>query len=134
MNRKRRKLGKIISLAVACLLLFPPFPAESCEEGDQMQETCCCCACCHDSEPFLPQNDAERDDCSCRITEKNDVENSPAVIFSSNDNRPQTSLLTSKVEASFEDYQSRLVSQLSKALFLPSRDQPLYILHSSFLI
>jgi hypothetical protein len=133
-DMKSKTLGKTISLFIACLLLFPPLSVQPCQEVDLSQNTCCCCCCCQDSGSSLSNNDAEKDECPCQMSEKKQEESSPAIIFSYNDSRPETSLLTSKVEGSFEDYQSQLVGLSPHTIFLPSRDQPLYILHSSFLI
>lgn len=134
MDMNSKTLGKTISLFIACLLLFPPLSVRPCKKVDLPQNMCCCCCCCQDSGPSLSNDDAVKDECPCQMGEKKQEESSPAIIFSYNDSRPETSLLTSKVEGSFEDYQSQLAGLSPHRIFLPSRDQPLYILHSSFLI
>lgn len=135
MDMKRKILRRAISVFIAFLLLIPPLSARLCERAELSQNSCCCCCpCCQDSGPPLSDSDAEKDECPCQMSEKKQDESSPAVIFFYNDSRPETFLLTSKVEGSFEDYQSQLAGLSPHTLFLPTRDQPLYILHSSFLI
>jgi len=68
------------------------------------------------------------------MSEKQQEESPPAVIFSCNDSRPETSLLASEAKGITEDYPSQSVGLHHHSYLLPGRDQPLYILHSSFLI
>lgn len=132
---KRKMLRRTISVFIAFLLLIPPLSAQLCERVELSQNSCCCCcSCCQDSGPPLSDSDAEKDDCACQMSEKQQEKSSPAAVFSYNDSRPKIVLLASKVEEITKDYQSQLVGLHRHSYFLPSRDQPLYILHSSFLI
>jgi hypothetical protein len=123
-----------ISLFVICALFLAPVSVRPCEAVEAPEHTCCSCPCCQDSEPSHQENHAQKDECSCRIAEKHDEENSPAVVVSINHNKLQTSLLTSRIEGSFEYHQSPPLDFGSRNLTFPRRDEPLYILHSSFLI
>jgi len=133
-NMKREILGKTISLFIASLLLFPSLSVQLCEGVELSQNTCCCCCCCQDSESFLANEDAAADDCSCEITEKDTKESSPAVVIFRNDSGPETFVLASEVEGINEDHQSQLGGLSLHSYSLFKKDQPLYILHSSFLI
>jgi hypothetical protein len=123
-----------ISLFVICALFLAPVSVRPCEAVEAPEHTCCSCPCCQDSKPSPPDNHAQKDECSCRIAEKHEEENSPAVVVSVNGDKLQTSLLTSNIEGSFERHPSQFADIGSPNFIFPSRDQPLYILHSSFLI
>lgn len=134
MEMQSKNVRAAISLFVICALFLAPVSVRPCEAVEAPEHTCCSCPCCQDSEPSPPDNHAQKDECSCRIAEKHEEENSPAVVVSVNDNKLQTSLLISSIEGSFEYHQSRPTDFGSSDFIFPSRDQPLYILHSSFLI
>ena len=132
---KRKMLRRTISVFIAFLLLIPPLSAQLCERVELSQNSCCCCcSCCQDSGPPLSDSDAEKDDCACQMSEKLQEESLPAAVFSYNESRPKIVLLASEVEEITKDYQSQFADLSPHTLFLPTRDQPLYILHSSFLI
>jgi hypothetical protein len=133
---RTKALRTTISLVIGCFLLIPPLAVPSCERPGPEEESCCCCCCpcCQDSEPFAPENAAQDDGCSCRTAERHEEENSAAVVVSANDNKLHISLSMSSIEGSFEDHQNRPGDFGSGSLILPKRDQPLYILHSSFII
>jgi hypothetical protein len=132
-NTVAKKTVRAVSLLIVCLLIIPALPAQPCETSAQPADNCCCC-CCQNSGSFSPEDDAPKHDCPCQMAEEQPKENSPAVISSNHLSSPETSLLTSEVEGPFEDLQIRLSDSSPHTLFLPSRDQPLYILNSSFLI
>jgi hypothetical protein len=133
---RTKALRTTISLVIGCFLLIPPLALPSCERPDPEEESCCCCCCpcCDGSELSLSETGGETDDCSCEINESKQEEDSPAVVSSHHDGRVDILLPASRVEGDSEDYGHPLIGWLSTDLFLPGRDQPLYILHSSLLI
>jgi len=132
---KSKMLGRTISVFVGFLLLIPPLSAQPCQRVDLSQNSCCCCCpCCQNSVPSLSDSDVERAECACQIREKQQEESSPAVIFSQHDGRPEISFSSSQVEGFTEDCPSQLTGLPPHSYLLPTRDQPLYILHSSLLI
>lgn len=133
MNMKRKILGRTISLFIASLLLFPSLSVQLCE-GVELSENTCCSCCCQSSESLLANEDAAADDCSCEITEKDTEESSPAVVISRNDSGPETFVFALEVKGINEDHQSQLDSLALHSYSLLKKDQPLYILNSSFLI
>jgi hypothetical protein len=129
-----KKAQAAISLFVMCMLFLAPVALRPCETTEAPEHTCCCCACCQESEPPPAENHSHRDECSCRMAERHDQESSPAVLVSASDNRPEMSPLTFEVRQAFEGDPNRPLDFDSRNPTLPSRDQPLYILNSSFLI
>ena len=134
MNMRHKNAQAAISLFVMCALFLAPVSVQACDTTEAVEEACCCCPCCQETEYSPSESHNQKDECSCRIAEKHEEENSPAVLVSVNDDRPQISLLTLEIKGSFECEQSRPLDFGSRNPILPSRDQPLYILHSSFLI
>jgi hypothetical protein len=133
-DMQKKKLRATISLFVICALFLAPVSVRPCETTEALDHACCSCPCCQHAGSCPSEGDAQEDECSCRIAEKHDEENSPAVVVSINHNKLQTPLLTSSIEGSFEHDQGESADSDSGDPIFPSRDQPLYILHSSFLI
>jgi hypothetical protein len=133
-NMKHKNMQAAISLFVMCALFLAPVAVRPCETTEVPEQSCCCCPCCQETESSPSESHPQKDECSCRMAEKHDEENSPAVLVSDNDDKPQISLLTLEIKGSFECQQGRPLDSGSRNLILPSRDHPLYILHSSFLI
>jgi len=133
-NIPHKNAQAAISLLVMCAFFLAPVAVRPCETTEVPEQTCCCCPCCQETESSPSESHTQKDECSCRMAEKHEEENSPAVIVSVKDDKPQISLPTLEIEGSFECEQSRPLDFGSRNLILPSRDQPLYILHSSFLI
>ena len=134
MNIRHSKAQAAISLLVMCALFLAPVAVQPCEASELAEQACCCCPCCQETESAPSESHAQDEECSCRTAEKNDQETSPAVPVSVSDSKPEMSPLTLEVKGSFEGDQSRPLDFGSRNPILPSRDQPLYILHSSFLI
>jgi len=68
------------------------------------------------------------------MSEKQTEENSPAVIVSYDDNKPEAYLVAGEVELLNADSFIQQTCFYSPTFHLPSRDRPLYILYSTFLI
>jgi hypothetical protein len=66
--------------------------------------------------------------------EKHQKENSPAVMVFHHEDRLGTPLMASEVEVITKDYRPQLTGLYSQPFLPTSKDPPLYLLHSSFLI
>ncbi|NIN00831.1 MAG: hypothetical protein GTO24_22940 [candidate division Zixibacteria bacterium] len=132
MDVRRKILARLISLLIISLLLVPPLSAQPCERAEASQQTCCCC--CPDSGPSRSINDAEKDECSCQISEQSQKDKSSPIIVFQNDTRPVTLLPAARIGDNAEDFQGQLGGSPLEAPDRASGDRPLYILHSSFLI
>lgn len=131
--------SKIISLLLVSILLFLPLSAQSCPTiptPDQKEDVSAnaCCGCCANSSTSLPSDNGNQHNCPCQMTEKQSEDRSPAVIISHDDSKSETSLVTSNVEERSENYPSQPIFSSTHSFSLASRDRPLYLLHSLFLI
>ena len=122
---------KLTSFLILSVLLLVPLSAQSCQELDVLEKACCCCS---ESDQFSQTNHTKQHECGCQMGKKQQEESSPAVIVSHQDSKPETFLVTSEVELITEDYLVQTTSLYSHPFSFPSRDRPLYLLHSSFLI
>jgi hypothetical protein len=66
--------------------------------------------------------------------EKQQEESSPAVIISHHDSKPETFLAASEIEVIAKDYFTQLTGSCPHPFLFTSKDPPLYLLLSSFLI
>jgi hypothetical protein len=130
---KTKTLKVAIVFFTACALLLPALSAESCQRAVRLEDPCCC-SCCEDSEWSLPDESAQEPDCSCGIGERREEEDAPAIVFSYSDSRHQTTPFQPYIEETTTDFEDQLAGLGPSSLSLPSRDQPLYILHLSLLI
>jgi hypothetical protein len=128
------RLVKTTALLVACVLLLPGLPTQSCEPVDRSDDACCSCCCCHDSELLLSDEGFEREECGCEMSEGQNEEGSPAVVTSQPEKRPEIIPLAEGFNQTTTDYQFEFEGFAHHPLILTNKDQPLYILHSSFLI
>jgi hypothetical protein len=134
MEKSGKRLAKIIALLVACVLLLPGLPTQSCEPVDRSEEACCSCCGCHDSEPLLSDEGIEREECSCEMSEGQKEEGSPAVVTFQPEKRPEITPLETDTDRTAAAIQIEFSNLTHHPLILPNKDQPLYILYSSFLI
>ena len=134
MNMRHKNAQVAISLLVVCAFFIVPVWGRPCETTEVPEQACCCCACCQETEPPPTENHSHRDECACRMAERHNQETSPAVPVSASDNKPEMSPLTFEVRETLEGDPNRPLDFGSHNPTLPSRDQPLYILNSSFLI
>ena len=130
----RKNARATISLLVMCALFLAPVSVRPCETTEAPEQTCCCCPCCQETESSPVETEGEKDDCSCEISEAKEVESSPAVVSSHRHGGVEILLAASGTQGETDNYQAPFIAQLSASLCPPSRGQPLYILHSSFLI
>jgi len=119
---------KTSAIFLITLLLFVYPSAQACQKAEVSQKNCCCCG---NSSQF---DTAEQRDCSCQMGENKPEEKTPAVITSNSDTRPENFLATSEIELIYEHYLSQLNELYSNSFLPPSREPPLYLLNSSFLI
>jgi hypothetical protein len=134
MNMRHKNAQVAISLLAICALFCAPVWGQPCETTEALEEACCCCPCCQETDSSLAETGGEGDDCPCEMSEADESEGSPAVILSNRSGGVEILLVASSARGETDDYRSSSITQLFSSLFLPSRDQPLYILHSSFLI
>jgi hypothetical protein len=132
-NIRREMVGKSISLFIVCLLLFTPLLAHPCQRVYMSKSSGCCC-CCKGSGSFSPKEDKEEQKCPCQMAKKQQEETSPAVIVSHHNGEPETLLMASEVEVITKDYFTQFPNLCHHPLLPTSKDPPLYLLHSSFLI
>jgi hypothetical protein len=133
-------LTKTISVLLVSILLISPLSAQSCpiiptpdQKVDVSVNTCCGC-CANSSTASLPSDAAEQHQCPCKMTEKQTEERSPGVVVNRYDSKPETLLVTLVAELISEDCLPKLIISSSHTFFLPSRDRPLFLLHSTLLI
>ena len=134
MKIRHKNVQVAISLLAICAFFIVPLRVQPCETTEVPEQACCCCTCCQETESAPSKSHAQDDECSCSMAERHDQESSPAVLVSASDNRPEISPLTFEVRQEFEGDPNRPLDFASRNPTLPSRDQPLYILNSSFLI
>jgi hypothetical protein len=131
-------LTKVTSLLIASILLFTSFSVPTCplnqmadKKTDSTEKTCCCC---QNSSHKLQTNSPKGQDCPCQVSERKPEDRSPAVVVSNYDSKPDAVFLTLE-KAPVQENQITPIDFSSHNTFkLSSRDRPLYILQSSFLI
>jgi hypothetical protein len=133
-------LTKTISLLLVSILLLSFLSVQSCpmiptpdQKVDVSANTCCGC-CANSSTTSLPSDAAEQHQCPCKMSEKQPEQRSPAVVVTPYENKPEASLLALEIELISEDCSPKLIISLSHNFFLPCRDRPLFLLHSTLLI
>jgi len=127
----KKMVKQVAAILIVGFLFFVPAYVQPCHTDDLSKNRCCYCeSCCH----FLEHNEKDKKECSCQISEGSAPESSSAVIVTHPDNKPKINLGSLKVEFIDKCCFTQL-SDLSPytSVFL-SRDPPLYLLHSSFLI
>jgi hypothetical protein len=127
----RKMVRRVTSLLIAAVLFFVPLSIQPCQEADVSQNPCCCCS--GSSEYSLP-DDTKEHQCPCQMAEKQQEESSPAVLVSDQYSKPDAFSAASEVEGITKDYSTRLVGSCPHPFWPASKDPPLYLLHSSFLI
>jgi hypothetical protein len=139
MKKSSKMLTKVTSLLLAIVLSLAPLSVQPCPMGggwdqkvDRSPNTCCCCA--NSSATPLTSDNAEQHQCPCKMTEKQPKERSPAVVVSRYDSKPETFLVTLEIEPISEYCSPKLIVLPPHTFLLPSRDRPLYLLHSTLLI
>ena len=134
MKIRHKNAQTAILLFIVCALFLAPISVRPCETTEAPEQSCCCCPCCQDTESPTQETEDSKDDCSCEMSEAEESEGSPALIFSNRSGGAEILLVASSTQGETDDYQSSSIAQSFSSQFLPGRDQPLYILHSSFLI
>jgi hypothetical protein len=134
MDIRENRLAKTATLLVACALLLPALRVQSCETVEVSKEACCSCCCCQDSEAPLLNEGVQGEECACEISEGQKAESSPAVVTSQPEKRPEIAALAMISNQTAVVFQFEFGNFSHHLLILPKQDQPLYILHSSFLI
>ncbi|MFQ6002629.1 MAG: hypothetical protein ACE5KJ_02675 [Candidatus Zixiibacteriota bacterium] len=127
-----KKVRRVTAIFLASILFFVPLSLQACQKVEVSQNACCCC-CVNSSDSSHP-NDAKQHECPCQMGESQQEESPPAIIVSHHDSKPEPFLVASEVEVTTKDYRPRLTSSSSLPFSLTSKDPPLYLLHSSFLI
>ncbi len=131
MNMQRKMAGKIGTLLIIPVLLVVPVSVLPCQEADIGQDTCCCC---ESSSQLSQPVDSKQHECPCQISEKEPAESSPAVITSNHERAPEPLWLASGNEEPRENCVAQLGGLHGNHFLLLSKDPPLYLLNSSFLI
>jgi hypothetical protein len=134
MDMRENRLAKAATLLVACVLLLPALPTQSCETVDVSEDACCSCCCCQDSEAPLLNEGVQGEECSCEMSEGQKAESSPAVVTYQPEKRLQIVPLAEASNQTAAEYQIEFEGFHHHPVILPNKDQPLYILHSSFII
>lgn len=127
-----KMVGRVTALLIATVLFFVPLSVQPCQKVEVSQNSCC--GCCLNSSLSSHPDDAEQRECPCQMDERQQEESSPAVIVSHQNSKPEPFLVASEVKVVTKDYLPQFTG-LCPHTFLPiSKDPPLYLLHSSFLI
>jgi len=139
MRNYLRTSTKIISFLLSCVLLIVPLSSQVCSMDPRLDQGMDkssdeCCGCCSQSSTVSSSGSTDQNDCPCGIKEKQPEENSPVIIVSYNDNKPEAYLVAGELELLNADSFIRQTCLRSHTFYLPSRDRPLYILNSTFLI
>ena len=134
-----RILTKITSLLLTSVLLVIPLFAQPCFIDSKLEKKLDntsgnCCGCCVNLSPSSSSDCSDQHNCPCQMSEKQPEENSPVIIVSYNDNKPEENLVAGEIELLNVDSFIRQTCFRSHDFYLPSRDRPLYILNSTFLI
>jgi len=131
-------LTKVTSLIIASVLLFASFSGQACpvnqisvQQTDLPEETCCCC---QNFSHKLQNNNAAEQNCPCQVSERKPEDRSPAVVISNYDSKPDAVIVTLEKVSVQENRPTPIDFSSHNNFTLSSRDRPLYILKSSFLI
>ena len=139
MRNSVRTSTTITSILLTSVLLFSSLFAQPCSlesKLDQRMEKSSNdgCGCCANASASSSSDDTDQHKCPCQMNEKKAEENSPAIIISNDDNKPEAYLVAGEIETSYADSFIRQTCFYSHPFHLPSRDRPIYIINSSFLI
>lgn len=134
MNMRHKNAQAAISLFVMCALFLAPVSVGQCETTEAPEQSCCCCPCCQDAKSPQQETEDDKDGCPCEMSEAEESEGSPALIFSNRSGGAQILFEATSTHEETNHYQSPFIAERFSSLSLPSRDHPLYILHSAFLI
>lgn len=124
-------VGRATSIFVVTVVFLVPLSVQPCQMSEVSNNPCCCCL---DSPDFSQANHKEQQECGCHMGEKHQEESSPAVIASHHDSKPETFPVGSEAEVIAKDHSSQLAGLCPHPFSPASKDPPLYLLHSSFLI
>jgi hypothetical protein len=131
-------LTKSTSLLIASVLLFTSFSVPTCpliqmrdKNTDSPEKTCCCC---QNSSQKIQKNKTPEHNCPCQASEKKTEDRSPAMVISNYDVKPEGIVTTLENTPVQENQLSPICFSSHHNFTLSSRDRPLYILQSSYLI
>ena len=129
----------ITSILLTSVLLFVSLFTQPCSMDPRLGQGIDkspdeCCGCCNQSSTVSSSGTTDRNNCPCGIKEKQAEEKSPAIIVSNDDNKPEAYLIAGEIELLNADSFIRQTCLRPHTFYLPSRDRPLYILNSTFLI
>ena len=131
MKMPEKTVGKVTLLLIVAVLLSVPLYVQPCQMSEVSKNPCCCCS---DSPDLSQAKHREQQECGCHMGGKHQEENSPAVIVFHHGDRSGTPFVASEVEVISEDYRPQLAGLCAQPFLPASKDPPLYLLHSSFLI
>ena len=131
MKMPRKSVLRAVSILIAIVLFSVPVCVQPCQMSEVSTSPCCCCS---DSPDFSQAPHKEKQECGCHMGEKNQEESSPAVIVFHHGDRSLTPFVASEVQVIAKDYRAQLTGLCSQPFLPTSKDPPLYLLHSSFLI
>jgi hypothetical protein len=127
---KSKTSSIVISFLAASFLVLSALISQPCEAMGVEQEICCCCP---DSDSPIQKYGGDSQECGCQISEAPSQHDIIAVNFSSDDGKQDTCPMAGEVEA-IDTSENKIEGIIASGLFVSPRGQPLYILHSSFLI
>jgi len=124
-------VSKVAAIVIVGVLFVGPANLQSCNYCDFSEEMCCCCEnFCQSSQ----HNDRDKKECSCEISEGTKAESPSAVIVTHPDNKPKMDSGSVEVEIIDKFCFTQLSDSNPYTSAFLSRDPPLYLLNSSFLI
>ena len=131
MKRPGKSVLRAVSILMAIALFCLPLSVQPCQMSEVSNNPCCCCS---DSRDFSEANHREKQECGCHMGERHQDESSPAVVLLHRADKLGTSFVASDVEVTTKDYPAQLTVLHSRPFLPASKDPPLYLVHSSFLI
>ncbi len=139
MRNSLRTSTAITSILLTSVLLFASLFAQPCSFESKLDQrpdksSSDGCGCCANASASSSSDGTDQHNCPCQMSEKKAEENSPAVIVSYDDNNPEANLVAGELELLNADSFIRQICLRPHTFYLSSRDRPLYILNSTFLI
>lgn len=120
---------KVALIVIAFIFFFLSSAILPCQRCDISQKTRCCESSCQ-----VSASSEQEGDCSCEIKKCPEPPSSPEVILPDYSKKTESLLQAYKFEFAGEDSFDQQKDTNCHFLILLSRDPPLYLLNSSFLI
>jgi hypothetical protein len=125
---------RFLATLVAALFLLPLASGKTCVLPRVSRERCCSNCCCRNSNMPVQNQGPGKQNCPCRVAEKQQETTSPATAPSNQDRPPDLQPAFFGTHQAAQACLCQTEGPHPEAVFFPGRGQPLFILHSSLLI